>query len=105
VQAGQVPAGALSQPILRSLIERKVIDPARVVQLDVTAPIPNYPLTMQGTLAPQLKDAIRRAFLEIKDKEVLKSFRVEAFAATDDRAYDVLRDTATVLKLDLAKMN
>ena len=29
----------------------------------------------------------------------------QAFAATDDRAYDVLRDTATVLKLDLAKMN
>ena len=105
VQAGQVPAGALSQPILRSLIERKVIDPARVVQLDVTAPIPNYPMTMQGTLAPQLKDAIRRAFLDLRDKAVLKSFRVEAFAATDDRAYDVLRDTATVLKLDLAKMN
>jgi len=44
VQAGQVPAGALSAPILRSLVERKMIDPARVVQLDTTAPIPNYPL-------------------------------------------------------------
>lgn len=104
VQAGQVPAGALSQPILRSLIERKVIDASRVVQLDVTAPIPNYPMTMQGDLAPQLKQAIRRAFLDIKDKEVLKSFRVEAFAPTDDKAYDVLRETATVLRLELAKM-
>lgn len=104
VQAGQVPAGALSQPILRGLIERKVIDASRVVQLDVTAPIPNYPMTMQGDLAPQLKQAIRRAFLDIKDKEVLKSFRVEAFAPTDDKAYDVLRDTATVLRLELAKM-
>ena len=104
VQAGQVPAGALSEPIYRSLVERKVIDPAKVVQLDLTAPIPNYPITMQGNLAPQLKQAIRSAFLNIKDKEVLKSFRVEAFAPTDDRAYDVLRDTASVLKLDLAKM-
>ena len=104
VQAGQVPAGALSEPIFRSLVERKLIDPAKVVQLDLTAPIPNYPITMQGNLAPQLKQAIRAAFLNMKDKEVLKSFRVEAFAATDDRAYDVLRDTATVLKLDLAKM-
>jgi phosphonate transport system substrate-binding protein len=34
----------------------------------------------------------------------LKSFRVEAFTATDDRAYDVLRDTAKVLELDLGKM-
>ena len=104
VQAGQVPAGALSEPIFRTLVERKVIDPAKVVQLDLTAPIPNYPITMQGNLAPQLKQAIRAAFLNMKDKEVLKSFRVEAFAATDDRAYDVLRDTASVLKLDLAKM-
>lgn len=34
---------------------------------------------------------------------VLKAFRVDGFAATDDKAYDVLRETATLLKLDLAK--
>jgi phosphonate transport system substrate-binding protein len=104
VQAGQIPAGALSEAIYRSLVERKIIDPAKVVQLDLTAPIPNYPITMQGNLAPALKQSIRSAFLNVKDKEVLKSFRVEAFAPTDDKAYDVLRDTATILKLDLAKM-
>lgn len=104
VQAGQIPAGALSEQIYRSLVERKIIDPAKIVKLDLTAPIPNYPITMQGDLSPQLKQAIRSAFLNIKDKEVLKSFRVEAFAATDDKAYDVLRDTATILKLDLAKV-
>jgi phosphonate transport system substrate-binding protein len=104
VQAGQVPAGALSEPIFRSLIERKVIDANRVVKLDVTADIPNYPITMQGDLAPQLKQAIREAFLGVKDKEVLKAFRVESFAATDDKAYDILRETAKVLRMDLAKM-
>ncbi|HRE16859.1 MAG TPA: phosphate/phosphite/phosphonate ABC transporter substrate-binding protein [Rhodocyclaceae bacterium] len=104
VQAGQIPAGALSEQIYRSLIERKIIDPSKLIQLDLTAPIPNYPVTMQGNLAPALKQAIRAAFLEIKDKEVLKSFRVEAFSPTDDKAYDVLRDTASILKLDLAKM-
>ncbi len=104
VQAGQVPAGALSEPILRSLIERKVIDPTKIVQLDLSAPIPNYPMVMQGNLAPQLKQAIRKAFLAVQDKEVLRSFRVQGFAATDDKAYDVLRDTASVLRLDLAQM-
>lgn len=104
VQAGQIPAGALSKPILDSLISRNSIDPLKIVQLDLSAPIPNYPITMQGNLAPALKQAIRAAFLDIKDKEVLKSFRVEGFAATDDKAYDVLRDTASVLKLDIAKM-
>jgi phosphonate transport system substrate-binding protein len=105
VQAGQIPAGALSEPILRSLIERGMIDPAKIVELDLTAPIPNYPLTMQGYLAPELKEEIRKAFLELNDPEVLKSFRVEKFAATDDSAYDVLRETAELLNLELAKMN
>jgi phosphonate transport system substrate-binding protein len=104
VQAGQVPAGALSKPIFDNLVTRGTIDAAKVVQLDLSPAIPNYPIVMQGNLAPALKQAIRSAFLDMKDKEVLKSFRVESFAPTDDKTYDVLRDTAKVLKLDLAKM-
>ena len=104
VQAGQVPAGALSEPIFRTLVERKVIDPAKVVQLDLTAAIPNYPITMQGNLAPQLKQAIRDAFLNMRDKDVLKAFRVESFAPASDKSYDILRETAQILKMDLAKV-
>lgn len=104
VQAGQVPAGALSKPILETLVAKGIIDANRIVQLDLSAPIPNYPIVMQGNLAAPLKSAIRKAFLELNDKAVLKSFRVEGFAATDDRAYDVLRETASVLKLDLGRM-
>jgi phosphonate transport system substrate-binding protein len=40
----------------------------------------------------------------MKDEAVLKAFRVQGFAATDDKAYDVLRDTAKVLDLDLTKV-
>jgi phosphonate transport system substrate-binding protein len=104
VQAGQVPAGALSKPILDNLVKRGTIDASRIVELDLSAPIPNYPVVLQGNLAPALKQSIRDAFLNMKDKEVLKAFRVEAFASTTDAAYDVLRDTASVLKLDLGSM-
>ena len=104
VQSGQIPAGALSKPILDNLIARGSIDATKIVQLDLSAPIPNYPIVMQGNLKPELKAAIRSAFLDMKDAEVLKAFRVQAFAATDDAAYDVLRDTATILKLDLGRM-
>lgn len=104
VQAGQVPAGALSKPILDSLITRGIVDGNKLVQLDLSAPIPNYPMVMQSDLNPALKQAIRTAFLDLKDKDILKSFRVEAFAPTDDQAYDVLRDTASVLRLDLGRM-
>lgn len=104
VQAGQVPAGALSKPILDVLITKKVIDPAKIAQLALSEPIPNYPIVMQGNLTPTLKQALREAFLNVKDKEVLKSFRVEGFVATDDKAYDVLRETAKILKLDLGRI-
>ena len=104
VQAGQIPAGALSKAIYDNLVARKTIDPSKLITLDLSDPIPNYPIVMQGNLAPALKEKIRAAFLEMKDKEVLKSFRVEGFVATNDRAYDILRDTAKVLNLDLSKM-
>jgi phosphonate transport system substrate-binding protein len=59
---------------------------------------------MQANLAPALKQALRDAFLTMKDPAVLKAFRVEAFAPTTDAAYDVLRETAALLKLDLGTM-
>jgi phosphonate transport system substrate-binding protein len=102
VAAGQVPAGALSEQIYRVLVETKKIDPTKIRQLALSDPIPNYPLTMQGYLQPALKDAIKRAFLDLKDPAILKLFRVEAIAAATD--YDVLRDMAKVLQLDIAKL-
>ncbi len=104
VAAGQVPAGALSEPIFRALVERNKIDSSKVKQLALTVAIPNYPMTLQGYLAPALKAEIRKAFLELKDPVILKLFRVEALAPASDKDYDVLRDMASTLKLNLAKL-
>ena len=71
--------------------------PTKLRQLALSDPIPNYPMTLQGFLKPELKDAIRRAFLDLKDPAILKLFRVEAIAAATDKDYDVLRDMAKVL--------
>lgn len=105
VQNGQVPAGALSKAIYEALLQRKTIDGEKLRVIAITAPIPNYPMTMQADLAPALKDNIRKAFIELKDPVILKSFRVEGFAPTDDKAYDILRETAKILDLDLSKMS
>jgi phosphonate transport system substrate-binding protein len=104
VQSGQAPAGALSKPILDTLYQRNVVDRERLVEIALSDPIPNYPMVLQGNLVPALKDAIRAAFLELKDEQILRSFRVQGFAPTDDKAYDVLRETARVLQLDLTQM-
>ena len=47
---------------------------------------------------------IKKAFLELNDPEILKLFRVEKLAPATDKDYDVLRDMATTLELDIAKL-
>jgi phosphonate transport system substrate-binding protein len=101
VQSGQVQAGGLSQEIFKSLVAKGSIDGNKVIVLAESDPIPNYPITMQGYLAPELKAAIKAAFLELNDKEILKTFRADGFVVTDDKAYDILRATAKILDLDL----
>jgi phosphonate transport system substrate-binding protein len=104
VQGGQVPAGALSKPILDTLIRRGTIDAPRIIEIGLSEPIPNYPMVLQGNLAEPLKATIRAAFIDLRDAEVLRSFRVEGFAPTNDEAYNVLRETARLLELDLSQM-
>src|SRR6266404_1486498 len=82
-------------------VSKGSIDTNKVTVLAESDPIPNYPIAMQGYLAPELKAAIKAAFLELNDKEILKTFRAEGFVATDDKAYDILRATAKILDLDL----
>ncbi len=103
VQSAQVAVGALSEDIFNNLIAKNSIDPAKLRVIAFSDPIPNYPMVMQGKLDPQIKASIREAFLGLKDQAILKPFRAEGFVATDDRAYDILRETAKVLDLDLTK--
>ncbi|ARQ01762.1 phosphonate transport system substrate-binding protein [Pseudorhodoplanes sinuspersici] len=103
VQSGQVQAGGLSQEIFNALVAKGTIDGKKLVVLAESDPIPNYPMVMQGNLAPELKTQITSAFIGLKDPAILKTFRAEGFVATDDKAYDILRDTAKILALDLSK--
>lgn len=104
VETGKANAGALSRPIYETLLKSGRINPDKVRILAETKPIPNYPMAMQSKLAPALKEQIRAAFVDLKDPAILKTFRAQGFAATNDAAYDVLRSTAKVLNLDLAKL-
>ena len=103
VQNGHAQAGGLSRPIFESLVERKIIDPARVTVLEYSKPFPQYPWTMRSDLKPELKDKIRDAFLSLKDPAVLKPFKADGFDVITDKNYDVVRDLGYLLKIDLAK--
>jgi phosphonate transport system substrate-binding protein len=104
VETGKVAAGALSRPIFENLVKTARISAEKLRIVAETRPIPNYPMAMQSKLNPTLKEQIRNAFIGISDPAILKSFRAQGFAPTSDSAYDVLRTTAKVLNLDLAKL-
>lgn len=105
VQNNNAQVGGLSQPIFESLIARKVIDSNKVKVLAESKPFPQYPWTMRSDLNPELKAKIRSAFVDMKDKEVLKPFKADGFAAIEDKDYNVVRDLGKILDLDFEKLN
>lgn len=104
VQNGNAQAGGLSQPIFESLVERKIIDLARVRVLQESKPFPNYPWTMRSGLKPVLKEKIRAVFLGLKDGEILKPLKADGFAPIADKDYDGIRELGRLLNLDFAKL-
>lgn len=104
VQNGNAQAGGLSKTIFESLVQRKIIDPAKVVVLAESKEFPEYPWTMRSDLAPELKKKIVEAFLNLKDPKILKPFKADGFAVITDQDYDKVRNLAGILNLDLAKL-
>jgi phosphonate transport system substrate-binding protein len=103
VQNGKALAGGLSKPIFETLVERGIIDPAKVRLLETSKPFPQYPWTMRSDLKPELKEKIRAAFLTLTDPVVLKPFKADGFGPITDKDYDVVRDLGKLLNLDLSK--
>lgn len=103
VQNGHAQAGGLSKPIFEALVERGTIKGDKVKVLAESKPFPQYPWTMRSNLKPELKEKIRVAFLEIRDPEVLKSFKADGFGPIQDSDYDSVRQLGKILNLDFSK--
>ncbi|MEM6255159.1 MAG: phosphate/phosphite/phosphonate ABC transporter substrate-binding protein [Cyanobacteria bacterium P01_D01_bin.156] len=103
VQNGNAEAGGLSRPIFESLVEKGTIDPAKVTIVAESEAIPQYPWTMRSDLAPDLKQEIRTAFLDLNNQAILTPFKADGFAAIDDQDYDGIRKAGTVLGIDLGE--
>jgi len=104
VQNGKAQAGGLSRPIFESLLEKGVIKSDKVNVITYSKPFSQYPWTMRSDLTPALKAKIKEAFYTAKDDSILKPFKAQGFAPMADKDYDVVRDLAKILNLDLSKM-
>lgn len=104
VQNNNAQAGGLSESIFNMLVEKGTISLKKVKVLAVSKEFPEYPWVMRSNLAPALKEKIKAAFTSLNDPAVLKPFKADGFVAITDKDYDVVRDLAKILNLDLAKM-
>ncbi|MDX1749128.1 MAG: phosphate/phosphite/phosphonate ABC transporter substrate-binding protein [Methylophaga sp.] len=104
VANGNADAGGLSEVIFKYVVERELIDPAKVKVLGYSKPFPQYPWAMRSNLNDALKAQIKDAFISLDDEEVLKNFKAEGFAPITDADYDVIRDMGKLLNLDFSKM-
>ncbi|MGH1405735.1 MAG: phosphate/phosphite/phosphonate ABC transporter substrate-binding protein [Rhodomicrobiaceae bacterium] len=97
VERGNAQVGGLSRPILERLLEKGMIDKAKVKVLAYSDPLPQYPWVMRTDLTKELKKGIKNAFYSLKKgtedgDKVLKPFKADGFAAIKDEDYDIIRD-------------
>ena len=91
VAARAVSAGALSLPIFQRLLAEGQVAPDAVRILAESQPIPEYMWTFREGLAPTLREALRHAFVNLKDAEALNAYRAAAFIPAVDADVDRVR--------------
>jgi phosphonate transport system substrate-binding protein len=94
----RVAAGGLSMPIFHRLIKEGKLDPKAVRVLAASPPIPEYMWTFREGLDPAFRDTIRKAFLEVADKDALAVFRADAFIPAVDKDVDIVRRWVAALE-------
>lgn len=104
VQNGKVDAAAIADRILAAAIKKGLVKEEDIVVVWKSDPIPESPTVWRKNLSPELKKKIQTAFLEVKDIPWSDQGTLNGFHPTNDQAYDVIRDTAKSLNLDLRKM-
>src|ERR1044072_4712675 len=100
----RVDAAAIASRILDAAVQKNLVKAEDIHVVWRSDPIPESPTVWRRNLPDELKARIKTAFLNIKDITWADQGKLNRFVETNDKAYDVIRDTAKALKLDLSKM-
>jgi phosphonate transport system substrate-binding protein len=100
----RVDAATIADRIFDAAVQKKLVDPADIHVVWRSDPIPESPTCWRKNLPDDLKQQIKSAFLNIRDITWADQGKLNRFVETNDQAYDIIRETAKVLKLDLVKM-
>lgn len=100
----KVDAAAVADRIYASAIAKGQLRQDELKVVWTSRDIPESPMVWRKDLDPAVKDKVAKALAGIKNVPWGDQGMLDGFQATNDAAYDVVRDTAKVLKLDLRSM-
>jgi phosphonate transport system substrate-binding protein len=104
VANGKVDGAAVADRILESAIAKGHVKREDIKVVWRSQAIPESPMVWRKDLDEATKQKVSSAMAEIKDLPWGDQGVLNGFAPTDDAAYDVVRQTAKALKLDLGSM-
>ena len=104
VANGKVDAAAVADRILATATTQGEVKPDELRVVWSSSDIPESPMVWRKDLDPALKQKLAAALAEVKDIPWGDQGMLNGFQPTQDGAYDVVRETAKVLDLDLSKM-
>lgn len=100
----KVDAAAVADRILASAIAKGMVKQDDFQVVWTSRPIPESPMVWRKNLDPALKEKIAAALASVKDVPWGDQGQLDGFQPTTDAAYDVVRETAKVLDLDLRSL-
>ena len=100
----RVDAATIADRIFDAAVQKKLVNADEIEVLWRSDPIPESPTCWRKNLPEDLKARIKTAFLNIRDITWADQGKLNRFVETNDAAYDVIRETAKALNLDLKKM-
>lgn len=104
VENNKVDAAAVADRIFASAVAKGVVKQDDFEIVWSSKPIPESPMVWRKALDPELKKKVADALASIKDVPWGDQGVLNGFQPTTDASYDVVRDTAKVLDLDLRSM-
>lgn len=104
VANGKVDGAAVADRIFESAVAKGVVKAEDFQVVWRSQPIPESPMVWRKSLDAAAKHKVAAALAEIKGLPWGDQGVLDGFAPTTDKAYDVVRQTAKALNLDLGKM-
>lgn len=104
VANGKVDGASVADRIFESAVAKGVVKAEDITVIWRSQPIPESPMVWRKDLDPAVKEKVAGALAQVKDLPWGDQGVLNGFAATNDQAYDVVRQTAKALNLDLGRM-